>query len=62
MGCVLSHLLAALEQAGKDLDRLTPEYLAPIDEFHIRGRVATLEQRRNLEEGRIALAQVIATT
>ncbi len=36
-------ILAALEKAGKDLNRLTPEDLAPIDEFHIRGRAATLE-------------------
>lgn len=36
-------ILAALERAGKDLGRLTPEDLAPIDEFHIRGRAATLE-------------------
>lgn len=36
-------ILAALEKAGKDLNRLTPEDLAPIDEFHIRGRTATLE-------------------
>eukprot|EP00906_Rhabdomonas_costata_P038407 RCo054185 len=44
-GCpdVGSVILAALEKAGKDLDRLTPEDLAPVDEFHIRGRVATLE-------------------
>ena len=39
-------ILAALEKAGKDLDRLTPEDLAPIDEFHIRGRAATLELAR----------------
>jgi len=38
-----SVILAALENAGKDLNRLTPEDLAPIDEFHIRGRAATLE-------------------
>lgn len=38
-----SVILAALEKAGKDLNRLTPEDLAPIDEFHIRGRAATLE-------------------
>lgn len=38
-----SAILAALEKAGKDLNRLTPEDLAPIDEFHIRGRAATLE-------------------
>lgn len=36
-------ILAALEKSGKDLDRLTPEDLAPVDEFHIRGRAATLE-------------------
>lgn len=39
-------ILAALEKAGKDLSRLTPEDLAPIDEFHIRGRAATLELAR----------------
>lgn len=36
-------ILAALEAAGADLQRLSPEQLAPIDEFHIRGRAATLE-------------------
>ena len=36
-------ILAALEKAGKNLTQLTPEDLAPVDEFHIRGRVATLE-------------------
>jgi SAM-dependent methyltransferase len=41
-----SLILAALEKAGKDLSRLTPEDLAPIDEFHIRGRAATLELAR----------------
>src|SRR5512134_2441144 len=41
-----SVILAALEKAGKDLDRLTPEDLAPVDEFHIRGRAATLELAR----------------
>lgn len=39
-------ILAALEKSGKDLDRLTPEDLAPVDEFHIRGRAATLELAR----------------
>ncbi len=37
------HILAALEKAGKDITCLTPEDLAPVDEFHIRGREATLE-------------------
>lgn len=39
-------VLAALERAGKDVHRLSPEDLAPIDEFHIRGRAATLELAR----------------
>lgn len=39
-------ILAALEKAGKGLDQLTPEDLAPVDEFHIRGRAATLELAR----------------
>lgn len=41
-----SAILAALERSGKDLNRLTPEDLAPVDEFHIRGRAATLELAR----------------
>ena len=32
-----------LKASGKDPDRLAPLDLAPIDEFHIRGRKATLE-------------------
>lgn len=36
-------ILTALEKAGKDINHLTPEDLAPIDQFHIRGRAATLE-------------------
>ena len=39
-------ILATLEKAGKDVNRLTPEDLAPIDQFHIRGRAATLELAR----------------
>lgn len=39
-------ILAVLGKVGKDLDRLTLEDLAPIDEFHIRGRAATLELAR----------------
>ena len=36
-------ILSALQKAGKDIDNLTPEDLAPIDEFHVRGRKATIE-------------------
>jgi ubiquinone/menaquinone biosynthesis C-methylase UbiE len=36
-------ILAALENAGKDLDALAVDDLAPVDAFHIRGRGATEE-------------------
>lgn len=39
-------ILAALEKVGKDVNRLMPEDLASIDQFHIRGRAATLELAR----------------
>jgi SAM-dependent methyltransferase len=39
-------ILAALATAGKDVNNLTADDLAPIDEFHIRGREATLELAR----------------
>lgn len=38
-----AEILAALERTGKDLTRLSPDDLASIDEFHIRGREATAE-------------------
>ena len=36
-------ILAALKQAGKDMERLTPDDLAPVDEFHTRGHAVTVE-------------------
>ncbi|OZG43071.1 SAM-dependent methyltransferase [Aeromonas sp. A35_P] len=36
-------IVAALASLGKPVERLTPEDLAPVDQFHIRGRTATLE-------------------
>lgn len=39
-------ILDTLAQAGRDPRHLTPEDLAPIDEFHIRGRAATLDLAR----------------
>jgi len=39
-------ILRALSEDGKDLARLTMADLAPVDEFHIRGREATLELAR----------------
>jgi SAM-dependent methyltransferase len=39
-------LLSALKGTGKDVDNLTLDDLAPIDEFHVRGQEATLELGR----------------
>src|SRR6266516_3675013 len=35
-------ILAALRAAGKDIEHLTPDDLAPVDEFHAGGRNATV--------------------
>jgi SAM-dependent methyltransferase len=40
---ILDSILMSLRNAGKDLAHLIPEDLAPVDEFHIRGREATVE-------------------
>jgi SAM-dependent methyltransferase len=42
-GDLMSAILTALAAAGKDVDRLSLEDFAPVDEFHIRGREATAE-------------------
>jgi SAM-dependent methyltransferase len=47
-GGLLGRLLTALAQAGKDIDRLTIDDLAPVDEFHSRRRLATDELARLL--------------
>jgi ubiquinone/menaquinone biosynthesis C-methylase UbiE len=44
-------ILGALEAAGRDTSRLTVEDLAPVDEFHIRGRQATAELASGLGLG-----------
>lgn len=41
-------VLEALRAAGKDPDRLEPDDLAPVDEFHIGGRQATIDLAREL--------------
>jgi SAM-dependent methyltransferase len=41
-----ARILDALQGAGLDIDRLHPDELAPIDEFHVRGRAATLDLAR----------------
>lgn len=52
-GRILDSILAALRETGKDLGRLRPGDLAPVDEFHVRGREATVElaSRASLEPG-----------
>ncbi|TDJ72994.1 MAG: methyltransferase domain-containing protein [Proteobacteria bacterium] len=40
---ILESILKALQAMGKNIEQLTPEDLAPVDEFHIRGREATVE-------------------
>lgn len=43
IGGIIEKVLTGLTAAGKDLDALTVDDLAPIDEFHTRGRESTLE-------------------
>jgi MPBQ/MSBQ methyltransferase len=45
-GDLATAVLAAIEKSGRDPRRLTLEDLAPMDEFHVRGREATLELAR----------------
>jgi len=40
-GDIAGRILEALKAAGVDLDRLKPDDLAPVDEFHIGGRAAS---------------------
>src|SRR5437879_9183658 len=41
-GALADTILAALAAAGKDIDHLTPDDLAPVDEFHSGQRNATV--------------------
>jgi len=52
-GALERTVLAALAASGKDLDRLTLADLAPVDEFHIGGRQATIDfaEQLGLEPG-----------
>jgi ubiquinone/menaquinone biosynthesis C-methylase UbiE len=42
-GSIMDQVLAGLNLAGKDINSLTVDDLAPIDEFHTRGRTSILE-------------------
>jgi SAM-dependent methyltransferase len=39
-------IIAGLQAAGVDLDAVTPDDLAAVDQFHIRGKAATLDLAR----------------
>jgi SAM-dependent methyltransferase len=56
-GDLATRILEALRAAGKDPDDLTAEDLAPVDQFHIRGREATVElaHRTGITSGMRAL-------
>ncbi|MFQ5994124.1 MAG: SAM-dependent methyltransferase [Acidiferrobacterales bacterium] len=43
VGGVLDAIRGGLIAMGKDIENLMPSDLAPVDEFHIRGREATIE-------------------
>jgi ubiquinone/menaquinone biosynthesis C-methylase UbiE len=48
-GSLEQRIIVALKQAGKDPDRLDPDDLAPVDEFHHGGRAATTAFAPRLE-------------
>ena len=50
-GDLVQAIASALDAAGWDRTGLRPADLAPIDEFHIRGRAASLEMLAALEVG-----------
>jgi len=47
-GSLAAAILKALEAAGKDPNRLSLKDLSPVDEFHIGGRLATVEFAKQL--------------
>ena len=49
IGDLAGKIAASLRTAGKDLARLTTVDLAAYDEFHVRGRSATLDLARGME-------------
>lgn len=57
VGAVLNSIKEALTAMGLDLDNLAPHDLALVDEFHIRGREATVElaDRADIKPGMRAL-------
>jgi MPBQ/MSBQ methyltransferase len=56
-GHILEGIVSALRSEAKDPEHLAPDDLAPVDEFHIRGREGTVElaQRAHLKAGQRVL-------
>jgi SAM-dependent methyltransferase len=50
-GSLEQAIFTALSAAGKNLDRLEPADLTPVDEFHIGGRQATADLAKRLDFG-----------
>src|SRR5262245_26442575 len=52
-GGILGSILRALRDMGSEVTTLTPSDLAPVDEFHVVGREATIElaNRASLKPG-----------
>ena len=50
-GSLETAILEALTAAGKNIDRLAPADLTPVDEFHIGGRLATIDLAAQMEIG-----------
>ena len=43
MGQIMDSIIQGLKAKGKDINNLKPEDLTPVDEFHTRGRISTME-------------------
>jgi MPBQ/MSBQ methyltransferase len=56
-GGLAQSILDALQRAGKNLDALTIDDLAPVDQFHVRGKLSTIElaERAGISAGQSIL-------
>ncbi|QTA83774.1 SAM-dependent methyltransferase [Desulfonema limicola] len=43
IGRIMDSIIQGLKAKGKDINNLKPEDLTPVDEFHTRGRISTME-------------------
>ena len=59
-GALEDALLKALVAAGKDINNLTPDDLAPADEFHIAGRQATIDFAAEFKPAAVHIGSTLA--